>query len=320
MSKQGRRSARRAVPAAAQASGAAATGLWPPLGGRTHLLALLALGTLAALVYANSFQAGFTLDNAFRILGDARVHQASADNVRQIFTQDYSAPRFVNGVYRPLTTLSLMFNYAVLGGGENPAGYHVLNLLLHWVNAVLVYCLALAVLGGTLLYLRSGQESGRRRTAWLLGLALGTTLGLLAKESAVGILGAMLAFDLAYRVRWRSPGGVAEFRRQLWALFRTGYIALVPAFAAVALLRASVYRNLEIGEVPFLENPLVQADALSARLTALKVLGRYVWHLLWPAALSCDYSYDAIPLVAWPPTRWEDWQGFLALAGLVAAF
>src|SRR5438093_932768 len=32
------------------------------------------------------------------------------------------------------------------GGGENPAGYHVLNLLLHWVNAVLVYCLALAVL------------------------------------------------------------------------------------------------------------------------------------------------------------------------------
>src|SRR2546425_4984610 len=141
MSTQGRRSARRAVPAAAQTSGAAATGLWPPLGGRTHLLALLALGTLAALVYANSFQAGFTLDNAFRILGDARVHQASADNVRQIFTQDYSAPRFVNGVYRPLTTLSLMFNYAVLGGGENPAGYHVLNLLLHWVNAVLVYCL-----------------------------------------------------------------------------------------------------------------------------------------------------------------------------------
>src|SRR3989441_1601556 len=131
--------------------------------------------------------------------------------------------------------------------------------------------------------------------------------------------GAMLAFDLAYRVRWRSPGGVAELRRQLWALFRTGYIALVPAFAAVALLRASVYRNLEIGEVPFLENPLVQADALSARLTALKVLGRYVWHLLWPAALSCDYSYDAIPLVAWPPTRWEDSQGFLALAGLVAA-
>src|SRR6266446_10229472 len=80
---------------------------------------------------------------------------------------------------------------------------------------------------------------------------------------------------------------------------------------------SDLYRNLEIGEVPFLENPLVQADALSARLTALKVLGRYVLHLLWPAALSCDYSYDAIPLVAWPPTRWEDWQGFLALAGLV---
>src|SRR5207247_9623286 len=94
----------------------------------------------------------------------------------------------------------------------------------------------LAVLGGTLLYLRSGQESGRRRTAWLLGLALGTTLGLLAKESAVGILGAMLAFDLAYRVHWGWPGGVAELGRAVWGVVRNGFVALAPGCAAGGLL------------------------------------------------------------------------------------
>ena len=182
--------------------------------------------------------------NGFGVAATRSAFEATPQNIRSILTGGYWYVNSTTGLYRPLTTLSLMFNYAVLGGGENPAGYHVLNLLLHWVNAVLVYCLALAVLadawaafftaalftthpiateavtniigradllatlavlGGTLLYLRSGQESGRRRTAWLLGLALGTTLGLLAKESAVGILGAMLAFDLAYRVHWRSP-------------------------------------------------------------------------------------------------------------------
>ena len=335
----------------------ASQGTGPPFGGRSHLPAILALAVVAALVYANSFHAGFTLDNFYLISGDARIHDANIDNVRQILSQDYWAPqRFVTGTYRPLTTLSLLFNYAILRGGEDPVGYHVLNLLLHSANAVLVYFLALvvladagaafltaglfaahpiateavtnivgradllatlAVLGGTLLYLRSRHVSGARRAACLLGLSLSTALGLLAKESAVGILGAMLAFDLAYPAASR-PGAPDRARRP-WGPLLAGYLALVPAFAGVALLRAGVYRNLEIKPTPFLENPLVGADPWTARLTAFKVLGKYVWRLVWPASLSCDYSYNAVPVVGWPPAGWEDGQALLALAGVIAA-
>ena len=45
-------------------------------------------------------------------------------------------------MYRPLGTLSYLFNYAVLGNGEHPEGYHWINLLLHLGNVLLVYALA----------------------------------------------------------------------------------------------------------------------------------------------------------------------------------
>ena len=323
---------------------------------RTHLPALAALGALATVVYANSFHAGFTLDNNFLILADPRVQDATADNVGRILTQDYWAPRFVTGVYRPLTTLSLLLNYALLGGGDDPVGYHVFNLLVHWGNAALVYFLALAVLAepwaafltaalftvhpvateavtnivgradllatlsvlaGTLFYLKSTRVRGRRRLGLLLGLALSTALGLLAKESAAGILGAMLAYDLTYRLG--EARGTAGLARRAWELARTGYLALVPAFVGIALVRAGVYGDVHVRDTPFFENPLVGVDFLTARFTAMKVLGRYVWHLVWPANLSFDYSYDAIPVVGWPPRSWEDWQAFVALAAFVAA-
>ena len=51
----------------------------------------------------------------------------------------------MSGLYRPLTTLSYMFNYAVLGDGANPAGYHWFNLILHAVNIGLVYALGLVI-------------------------------------------------------------------------------------------------------------------------------------------------------------------------------
>jgi tetratricopeptide (TPR) repeat protein len=48
--------------------------------------------------------------------------------------------------------------------------------------------------------------------------------------------------------------------------------------------------------IPFTDNPLVGAGFLAARLTAIKVLGKELALAAWPAHLSCDYSYNAIPL------------------------
>src|SRR6185295_10390235 len=108
-----------------------------PAGPRTGWVAL-ALGLLALLVYSNSFSAGLVLDNGLIIGTDTRLRAASAENVGLIFSKSYWWPGFESVLYRPLTTLTYLFNYSVLGSGEHVASYHVVNFLLHWANVVLV--------------------------------------------------------------------------------------------------------------------------------------------------------------------------------------
>ena len=79
---------------------------------------------LALVAYSNSFQAGLIFDNAPAILQDTRIRAATADNIHLILTEEYWYNSSTTGLYRPLSTFSYLLNYAVLGNGPNPAGYH----------------------------------------------------------------------------------------------------------------------------------------------------------------------------------------------------
>ena len=46
-----------------------------------------------------------------------------------------------------MTTLSYLFNYAILGDGDQAAGYHWVNLVLHMVNVLLVFAVGRRLLG-----------------------------------------------------------------------------------------------------------------------------------------------------------------------------
>jgi len=101
----------------------------------------LALVALAAAAYGNSFAVGFPLDNKALILQDPRVHDATRANLDLILNRSYWWPIGESGLYRPVTTVSYLFNYAILGNGDRPFGYHVVNLALHVANVLLLYAL-----------------------------------------------------------------------------------------------------------------------------------------------------------------------------------
>ena len=71
--------------------------------------------------------------------------------------------------------------------------------------------------------------------------------------------------------------------------------------------------------IDFTENPLVSAGFWTARLTAVKVVGKFLWLFLWPARLSADYSYNAVPLFGWRASNWEDAKALIALAVCLGA-
>ena len=311
---------------------------------RQHFAVAVGLGVLVLVAYANSFGAGFTLDNRLLLLDDPRIRAATSQNLDLILTQDYWWPTAAGGVYRPLTTLSYLLNYAILGNANRPEGYHVVNLLLHWGNAFLVYLLALgiigafvpavltaalfathpiateavtniigradmlaatAVLAGCLLHIATARATGWRRAAGLAGLFVVAAAGALSKENAVVILAAMLLIDLS-----------AERRAQPLARAVAPYACVAAALLVVQLVRMWLFAGLPAPERPFVDNPLRRADFWSARVTAVKVLGRYLWTLLWPRALSCDWSFDQIPVV---DLRFPDWEDRLALVAAAAS-
>lgn len=352
------------VPAEAEAQQPAVphvqkTRLWPALGFASHLAVTFVLGAVVLFTYANTLHnTGFALDNKFIILEDPRLRDANRANLKLIFTQDYWWPKAVSGLYRPLTTLSYLFNYSILGNRDNSTGYHWINFFLHWGNTVLVYFLVLvlmeklwpaffaaavfgahpiatesvanivgradlfatlSVLGGFLLYAKSTTVQGWRKLPWLAGLTLLTAFGVFCKEGAVAVLGVLVLYDFTYRIERRHPNWFVNLMIQYWGFFWKGYIALVPPFVAMWWVRSIVFEKLRPPELPWVDNPLAMpgVDFWTQRLTAIKVIGKYFWLLIWPQKLSCDYSYNQIPLVNWRFSTWEDWKALIALAAVI---
>jgi len=305
---------------------------------RQYWLAGLALIVLTLLAFSNSFHTGLALDNQMLIAGDPRIREWSSQNLGQMLQHTFWWPNGEAGIYRPFTTVTFLFNYAVLGNGVQPAGYHWINFLLHAINVLLVFTLALrlvrgfsvavtiaalwavhpvltesvtniigradllagmAVLGGFLMYLQSSETTGRRRAAWLTGLMGATAIGVFSKESAVVLPGVLVLYEVT-----------CHQRKRLRALLYGCFATLLP-IAAMLWQRALVLAVSPKAEFPFVDNPIAGADFWTGRLTAVKVIARYLWLTVWPADLSADYSYSEIPLAR---GSFEDWIAWIAIA------
>ncbi|MGA2052983.1 MAG: hypothetical protein ABSH19_06710 [Opitutales bacterium] len=328
----------------------------PPWWRRDFAL-FLGLGLLILVFYANSFGAGLTGDNRLIIAQDSRLQVADWTHLRLILTTNYWWP-LSSDLYRPLTTLSYWFNYAVLGNGEHVAGYHLVNFLLHWANACLVLLVVrrlsgrldlaaltaalwaiepvnteavtnivgradllatLAILAGGWCYLQATEVRGPRQAAWLAGLAFISCLGVLAKENAVMIC----AFVVLYDALWRWP----QLTDRTWPerlahaahkFALKGYVALIPALLLLGWLRYRLLHNLPLLGENFINNPIVAATPFQGFMTAIGVIGRYLALLVFPRTLSNDYSYHQIPLYGEPGNAGGDWLAWASLALIVA--
>src|SRR5215471_14212355 len=235
-------------------------------------LAMIALCLLVAAVYANGFANGIAGDIR-GLLDDPRVHDATAENVGLIFTHTYWWPYGESGLYRPFTTLSYLFNYAILGNGASTGGYHAVNLLLHCANVLLVFTLArrltrdarlslflaavwavqpvltesvtnlagrpdllaaLCVLSGFLFYLEK---------RWI-ALAAVTLIGAFSKESAVVLVGIVVLYELCF----------GNPRKLLWPL-----VAMLIPIQVMLFARSAALYAVPPVEFPFWDNPIVGA-------------------------------------------------------------
>lgn len=315
--------------------------LWRRQRHATLLIGALWLLILAA--YSNSFQTGLVYDNTPIVLKDTRVHAVTAENLWLILTREYWYPPTGNGLYRPLTTLSYLFNYSVLGSGSEPLGYHLVNYLIHAANATLAFLLGFAlfgeavpafamaalwavhpvltesvtnvvgradllagfgVLAALLCFARGSRPPLQKR--WIAAAALSAGIAIGSKESGIVVLGAVVLFDLAFR------------REKPWRPRLPLYAAIVLPCLLYLCARYFALASSPPMRIPFTDNPEIGAGFFAARMTAVKAIGKELLLLVWPARLSCDYSYNAIPLSTGPDAGVLAGAVVLAALGVIA--
>ncbi|MBI5397805.1 MAG: DUF1736 domain-containing protein [Verrucomicrobia bacterium] len=214
------------------------------------LLALILLTGLAA--YFNSFGTELVLEGRTLLPNDPRIRDF--DHLTEIFDKNYGYPLVTNdGLYRPLTTLSFLFNYTLLGNGANPVGYHAVNWTLHAIIACLVFYLvsvvfrstragfaagalfvchpanteavthvmgradllvALLVLLGLFAHLGSVAHSTQRGVAWLLRLTMWGLFFLAMLAKETGVILLPLVMLFDWLFDWRRYTGRAK--RDFW--------------------------------------------------------------------------------------------------------
>ena len=276
---------------------------------------------VVALIYGNTLRNEFTMDDGIYVLRNAQVTQASVQGL-------FAANKLTN-VFRPVTFATLALNWRL--GGARPLGFHLFNLILHACVTWLLFLLLDELLGASpqakivafaaaLIFAvhplhteAVASISGRAEllaagflfAAWILHLndqqmpaLICFVLALLSKESAVVFLPLLLVGDYA-RGKWKP-------------------IVRYAMFAGITLLYLGILWKVQGGRfgqvtIAQLDNPLAVISPQWRILNALRVAWKYAELHFYPAKLSCDYSFNTIPI-------YMDWRHTLpALLAAMAA-
>jgi tetratricopeptide (TPR) repeat protein len=103
---------------------------------KKKIAAVLILGLLIIVAYSNSFQAGWHMDDYPNILKNPAVQMSNLDLDTLQRAIGFSRSQG-NNLPRPVTNLTFALNW--WAHGENVAGYHLVNIVVHFLNALLLF-------------------------------------------------------------------------------------------------------------------------------------------------------------------------------------
>lgn len=269
------------------------------------LLILILCGAVYGAFLGNTFH----YDDEHSILQNPHIRQLA--NIPDFFSDpaQFSVDA-EKGMYRPLLLVSYALNFAL--GGFSVTGYHLLNLLLHGLNACLVRWLALRLTGDARLGLVAGllfaahplgtepvnyvSSRSDSLAALFVLLSLGCfvraehdkrphlrtwvrlslVLALLSKESAVVLPALFLLYDYLFLSRQQWRGVWAQFWRR-----HGPYWGLVAGYLLVLVINGFLGRSL--GK---------PARGLGEHwATQVKALAYYPYLLLMPARLNVEHQF-----------------------------
>jgi protein O-mannosyl-transferase len=277
---------------------------------------------VAIALYFHTRNYGFVHDDTTLILQNQQVKRLAWSEI------------LGRGGYRPVRTMTYAVNYAV--GGENPYGYHLFNILLHGLNAALLFLLLLRwtrsniVAGGAALlfvvhpvqtaavaYI-SGRKDLLAAFFVLLGLYLYTVfresrskpagagafvafvLGVLSKEVAIVFPALLLLVDTCI-LRERTVGGKEQESSPPTSFFHGVWKAVKAApvlYAMSAALAAlAIFYAIHLTQASRMLG--FWGGTFATNLgTSFKLFVHYIKLSLFPYPLIADYTGKVFPVSA----------------------
>jgi Tfp pilus assembly protein PilF len=301
---------------------------------------MLTCGACAFLLYANTLDHEYAVDDQTAIIQNRLTH-GGVSALPAIFASGYRAgvDDRKEGLYRPLSIALFAIEWQIAPGSPR---------LGHWVN-VLLYVSTACMLFVTLALFLEKQNLVVPFVATLLFVAhpihtevvaniksrdeiLCLLFSLIALWAAVkharqggavylvaaglSVFLAMLSKETAVTMVIIAPMTVYFFQSSRIKDNLIGAIPFAVAGAAYLAIRASVLGGVsDFEEISIINNSIVAAgsDPATRMATAVSIVGRYLWLLVFPHPLCFDYSYNTIPLASW-----RDAAPWISLAVIVA--
>lgn len=296
-----------------------------------YLLVLIGAVLLSFLIFGNGIKGEFVFDDSAVI--EKRGDLKDFSNIFNFFVSPYHQNMSKSGLYRPFAMATYALNYAIIG--RSPAGFHIVNILIHAVNCLLVFWLVrflfdnrklayfsallflfhpihteaiTSIVGRAellmfLFSLLSLYFFSRGKMFWS---ALMLLLGLWSKETAI------MALPLMFWIGWWK----LDFKPEV--LMRKFIVYIIPLgiYFWLRFLALGKYFLLA-GTTTIVENPLKFVSLSERIFTAFKVFYLYVEKLIWPVHLSADYSYNTIKIVSSPFASFQSILGIIIFAGML---
>jgi tetratricopeptide (TPR) repeat protein len=282
---------------------------------RARALLIAILVACATLPYLNILVNGFVYDDDNQVLQNPYIR--SFHYLKEIFTSNVWSFTGIgaSNYYRPMMTLGYLVCYELFG--MHAYGFHLASLLLHVLVVYLVFVLAerltgdrvCAFVAGALfalhpihseavawvaavtdlqvtffylltfgLFLALARPGGGRSVYLMAAMGGSFLLALLSKEQAMTLPAVAAVYEHFYRAD-RSETSTSQ------KLARYGLLWLVGA--AYLLVRVRFLGGLAPQE------KFRQVTPLEIVLSAMALVGQYVWKLLWPVRLCAYYIFHA---------------------------
>jgi Flp pilus assembly protein TadD len=278
----------------------------------THIIFIVSIAVVCFLIFYKLTGFDFVADD-WRLINEKKDFLQNWSNVGTVFTQPFPAETYEPiPYYRPVTTLVTMINHHLLG--KRTFGYHIVNLVFHILNSILIYLLffilfrrellsflaalffaahpihavsvvwisartdliaCFFILLSLILFYKRRAHCGPSRIFMFWGSVLSFLLALFSKEMVLALPLFLLVWEyVSYRT---------SLNRELVDREKPEYLAIVPFFAAAVLYliaRIMVLGNLGAG------GDFTTANLFQRFLTMFSIYFYYFKKLIFPFYLN----------------------------------